>query len=703
MTDTPPGKVIPMFTELALRESERRFQQAFDHAPIGFALVAPDGRMLAVNHELCLMLEYDRAELLQRDFQSITHPDDLENDLAQVRRLLDSNADDYRIEKRYIARSGSIVEAQLDVSLLRGVDGRPIHFLSQIQDITARKQQAKALARAERVAQTTLSALGEGVIRCHADGRIADANAAASAMLQADPDTLIGQPVASTVVLESLEDGQRLANPVAQALADGTVVRLARFARLANAGVNPPVVTAMASPIRFSDTEPAGALMVLQDVGELHQVTEELIYLASHDALTGLRNRGALEKNLRRIIDDGDKQPRYLLHMNLDHFRTVNDICGTQIGDRVLEDLATLLQAALGERAQLARLSGDEFAALVAADGEDAVTTLANHLIDTVDRYHLIHEDRPYTVGLSVGVAALMPSDCEPSELLVRADAALDVARQAGRHRVHLYSGDDPAIRFNLDARDAAQRIHRALEQDGFELHLQAIVDAAGQPQGYEALLRLRDGREMLPPGAFLPAAKHLGLMPAIDEWVVNAALDLVGSRTAAGHWPARRYLSINLSAGSVSDPIFGARLLECLRQRSPPADALRFEITETDELRGHDYATLIAALRANGYRVWLDDFGSGYNTFELLKRLPVDGIKIDGLFTRELCDDPIDSVLVAAIADVGRRLAIEVVAEGVEDAGSLEILTGLGLGSFQGFYFHRGESAASALARPAF
>ncbi|MDT0633349.1 EAL domain-containing protein [Spectribacter hydrogenooxidans] len=701
MTDTPPGKVIPMFAELALRESERRFQQAFDHAPIGFALVAPDGRLLAVNRELCVMLEYDRPTLLERDFQSITHPDDLAKDLAHVEALLEGRADDYRIEKRYITRSGAVVEAQLDVSLLRGVDGRPIHFLSQIQDITARKQQALDLAKVETVAQATLSALGEGVIRCDADGRIADANAAALTMLDVGLDAIVGEPVARIVLLEGIDDGQPLADPVVAVLARGDVVRLARFARLNNGSPTPPIVTAMASPIRLAEAEIGGAVLVLQDVGELHNATEELIYLASHDALTGLLNRSALEKHLRSAMGAVASPPRYLLHMNLDHFRTVNDICGTPVGDRVLEDLAALLQAALAPRARLARLSGDEFAALVTADDRDAVAALASELIDTVDRYHLIHEDRPYTVSLSVGIARLMPDDREPSELLVRADAALDVARQSGRHRVHFHSDDDPAIRFNLAARDAAQRIHRALEQDGFELHLQAIVDAAGQPLGYEALLRLRDGPDMLPPGEFLPAAKHLGLMPAIDEWVINASLDLVGSRTTAGQWPAQRYLSINLSAGSVSDPLFGARLLDCLRQRGPPVGALRFEITETDELRGRDYEALIAALRAAGYRVWLDDFGSGYNTFELLKRLPVDGIKIDGLFTRELREDPIDAVLVAAIADVGRRLAIEVVAEGVEDAGSLEVLTRLGLGCFQGFYFHRGESAAAALARP--
>ncbi|TXH05992.1 MAG: EAL domain-containing protein [Nevskiaceae bacterium] len=671
----------------------KKFELTFENAPIGMAIVSLEGRWLVVNQALCAMLGYDERELRTKTFQDITHPDDLQEDLKYVRELLDGRRDRYRLEKRYFDAAGQIISIQLDVSMVRDETAAPLHFIAQIQDITARKRSEALLHEAKELAQVTLSSIGDGVIRTDASGRITFCNDAAAKIIGTTPERMVGWPFHERVRLFRDGGQVQIEDPVARVLDSGEPFRLDLFSSLRAADGSLRPVSDSVSPVRDLTGRIVGAVFVFQDVSEARSLTDRLTQQARQDLLTGLPNRLAFEERLTvtlaRARSGGWRG--CLLYLDLDHFKIINDTRGHAAGDKLLREIGRLLATRLHEGDYLARLGGDEFAILLGDVDAQGAQRVADALGEAVGDYRLAFRDRIFKIGLSVGIAVIDAANCDAEAVMSQADTACYTAKDHGRGRSQVYQPDDAEIRRAERTLDWAQRIQQAFDGNRYEVHLQQIVDRARQVRGYETLIRMREeSGDLIMPNAFLPAAKRMGWMTRIDQWMAGKVLALAASAGSGGH---TAYLSLNLSAKSAGDPEFGRGLLTLLDRHEIDGGRLRFEITETEQLQASEAeAHLIAELRRRGFRVWLDDFGTGYNSFDLLKRLRVDGIKLDGSFTRDLLRDPVDRALSEAIIAIGKTMQLEIVAEGVEDEATCTALLAMGVDAMQGYLFHSAQ-----------
>ena len=469
-------------------------------------------------------------------------------------------------------------------------------------------------------------------------------------------------------------------------------------ARLRGANDAPFWSTLSVSTIQLGDVP--HLLAVANDITELRVLSEELSYQASHDALTGLYNRREFERRLDGAItalDDGGP-PWALLYMDLDQFKLINDTSGHYAGDQLLGQLASLLSGLLPPEAVVARLGGDEFAILLRDTDEAAAVALAEALRTEIDGYVFGWEQRNYTVSASIGVVMMNGPGLSQRTLLAHADTACYMAKERGRNRVHLFSELDAETTQRRSEMEWAGRIRQALADGRFLLHFQELAPLweGERAEGVhmEMLVRLRgeDG-QLVPPGAFIPAAERFGLMPQLDRWVVETALANFNRLHPSGK-PVK-LCAINLSGPTFEDAAFADFVLDALERHGVSPQRICFEITETAAVSSMARAVeFMQRLRAAGCRFSLDDFGSGMASFGYLKNLPVDFIKIDGSFIRNIETDPVSYSIVRAVTDIGHQLGLQVVGEWVADERARDLLRGLAVDYAQGFAIHRPEPA---------
>ena len=441
-------------------------------------------------------------------------------------------------------------------------------------------------------------------------------------------------------------------------------------------------------------------LMVASDISEQRQLTERLGHQASHDALTDLYNRREFERRLRDslTVDVAGSPIVVLLYVDLDQFKLINDTSGHLAGDQLLAQLSIVMRKQLGDHGMLARLGGDEFGVLLTrlADQHEA-EQIAESLRRCIDGYVFIWEQRSYMISASIGGVVAETAGVSARDLLTQADTACYMAKESGRNRVHFYSqSDDQTVRRRSEM-EWANRLRWAADEHRLQLNYQEVWPlplGAGSEPGIEVLLRFReDSGQLVVPGVFLPAAERYGLMPVIDRWVIETTLAHFERLHPAGR--RLEMVAINLSGASIEDPALVDWIIELLRRyRVEPAHVC-FEITETVAVRNlAQVAACMASLRDAGCRIALDDFGAGMSSFTYLKNLPLDIIKIDGSFVRDMLTDPVSHLMVKAVTDIGHRLGLEVVAEWVADAETVQALTALGVDRVQGFSLHRPEPA---------
>ncbi|MEM9057038.1 MAG: EAL domain-containing protein, partial [Pseudomonadota bacterium] len=456
------------------------------------------------------------------------------------------------------------------------------------------------------------------------------------------------------------------------------------------------------SAVRNAQGELQYVVLSAKDVTESRELTRRLEYQASFDELTGLINRRAFAERLAAVEparggEGGqDSQGGYLMFLDLDQFKVVNDTCGHAAGDELLRKVARLLTVGVRETDTVARLGGDEFGLVLVGCSEEVAMRRAEDIRQRVADLEFVWQSEVFRIGVSIGVVPIVASSQDLDELQQLADAACYAAKDAGRNRVHLVSGQSDTVHEQRGEMRWVQRLNTAIDTDSFELFGQRIVTTnahANERERIEVLLRMKDhstGR-LIPPGAFLPAAERYGLQARLDQWVVNRVIELLSTSHAQGETP-RRYW-INLSGASVGDPNFSSELIRRVSEASLPAGTLNFEITETAVIRKiEDAGVLIAALRDMGCHFALDDFGSGLSSFGYLKRLNVDTLKIDGQFIRDITTDNTDRIFVKSIIDIAHTLRMRVVAEFVEDDSTLAIVRDLGCDYAQGFGVHRPE-----------
>lgn len=423
-------------------------------------------------------------------------------------------------------------------------------------------------------------------------------------------------------------------------------------------------------------------------------IAREELRLARHDVLTGLITRREFERRLESALANTMHAGQWytLLYLDLDHFKVVNDTCGHAAGDELLRQITGILRGGIRQRDSIARLGGDEFAVLLENCAQEPAERIARSVLEAIQSFSFVWKDKVFKVGASIGLAPFQQGDTGMVEIMRAADDACYVAKKKGRNRVHVYQREDTDVAARQGEIDWLGRIRKALDENRFCLYAQGVAAVApGKPGDIheELLLRMlgEDGR-LIEPMAFIPTAERFNLMPTIDRLVVSTSfahfktlLDNGGAIASGARW------FINLSGASLSDEHFLDFLRAELDKLRIPHEAICFEITETAAIANFAKAArFIAELRALGCRFSLDDFGSGMSSFAYLKHLPVDYLKIDGAFVRDIVDDPIDRAMVEAINKVAHLMKIKTIAEYVENPETLAILEQIGVDFAQGF-----------------
>lgn len=427
-------------------------------------------------------------------------------------------------------------------------------------------------------------------------------------------------------------------------------------------------------------------------ISALQERDQKLRQLANFDPLTGLMSRRCfdedLEKEVSRVVKESSTSA--LFFVDLDQFKYVNDTLGHAAGDRLLMQAAERLQDTLRSEDQICRFGGDEFAVLARNVSRTEADALARGLVESTGAIQFLEDERPFHIRCSVGVTMIDSDDTTARELVAQADMACHEAKSRGRNRHEFYKlTEEERSRLETDT-GWNRRIRKALENDEFELRYQPIIRLTDRkPVLYEVLLRMKgDGRKVVAPGAFLPAARRFGLMMDVDTWVLrNTIRALADFRRQYGDVA----LTLNLSGLTFGDPQFAGHVAQLLEKNAVPAAAVVFEVTEQVAIRHVAEASkVMRQLKSLGCGFALDDFGAGFSSFNYLKQLPVDYLKIDGSFIEDLVDDETDQALVRSIVQIAAAVDMKTIAEYVRNEATVTLLRKIGVDYAQGYHIGR-------------
>ena len=637
------------------------------------------------------MLGYDADdEDVLLDWYHLVHPDDMARVQSRMREHLEGKTPFFESVHRMKHQSGDWRWMSSRAKSVLDTNGRLLRLLGVEVDITERKLYEDALFREKESAQITLQSIGDGVITTDAKGNVEYVNPVAEGLTGWKVDDASGRPIDEIFRGFHEETCEPLENPLAVSIRRDRAIKSVRPTLLIRRDGNELYIESTASPIRDGKGTVTGGVLVFHDVSESRELNRRLSYHASHDILTGLVNRREFESRLERALKSARaRETAYaLLYLDLDQFKIVNDTCGHSAGDTLLHQLGNLLKAKIRWRDTLARLGGDEFGVLLESCNLDEAMQTAESLRTAIGDYKFMWDDRSFRLGVSIGVVPITADNEDVAALLSAADSACAAAKEAGRNRIHSFQENDIDLMRRRREMQWAARINNALEENRFELFRQTIQPLQVEEDGahYEILLRMRDEQGgIISPGLFIEAAERYGITPAIDRWVIRSAFRWLVSE--ADERERLLLCSINLSGQSLGDDKFLPFVIDQFQMSGLDATKICFEITETAAIASYSQANrFINALKELGCKFALDDFGTGLSSFGYLKHFPVDFLKIDGSFVKEILHDPIDREMVRSINEIGHLTGKQTIAEFAENEEIIQMLRGMGIDYAQGY-----------------
>ena len=597
-------------------------------------------------------------------------------------------------------------DRRLDKRLQQMISIKPLrisafrHCLVQVVDVSPAvirdqylREQAARYYRAESRTRAMLSCIAEAVIVIDTAGRIEFSNLAAEQLTGFGDTQAVGKSLEAVYqVFDALSVSlEQQTEKCFLSLAEIIRTKSQALVLRHREGLYFPVEQSLAE-VRDENGKVQGKVLVFRDVSKSRKLADQLNWQAKHDALTGLLNRGEFDRQLTSLLDEAVRRNtrHSLLFLDLDRFKVVNDSCGHVAGDELLRQLSSLIKRKVRKGDVLARLGGDEFGILLADCPADAGVRIAEQVRQEIEDFRFGWGDQTFTLGVSIGMVPIGPDSEGVEQILSLADTACYAAKDAGRNQIHVYRPGASEAALRHGEVQWVARIRRALDEDRFCLFAQPIRSAQSPRTGdqhLEILLRMVDENgDLIPPGAFIPAAERYDLMPAIDRWVVRHVIQTLSTRQALFRRLAIRFF-VNLSGRSLSDRTTLQFILAQIEAHRLSSGLLCFEVTETAAISNLSSAELfIHSLKQAGCEFALDDFGSGLSSFGYLKHLPVDYLKIDGSFVKDMVDDSIDHSMVEAINHIGQILGLKTIAEFVENDQILARLQAIGVNYVQGY-----------------
>ena len=602
------------------------------------------------------------------------------------------------IHRRLSSLANGDMETVLNVSGSREIVSLAASVNALCNASLQKSEQDKVLAQVHRElfeakerAETTLHSIGDGVITTDAEGIVDYLNPLAEELTGWSNTEAKGRLLPEVFQLVHESTRCLAENPLTSVLEEGRIASLHTHNILIARNNREFSIENSAAPIRAPDGAILGAVLVFRNVTKARKLAKKIEYQASHDDLTGLVNRSEFERRLQAALDavSGGTGQQTLLYFDLDQFKVVNDTCGHAAGDRLLKQLSSVLLSILRQKDTLGRLGGDEFGVILSECNVNDAVEVAEELRGAVGNFRFSWQDKTFSIGVSIGVVEINDSFTKTDELLQAADEACYAVKEAGRNRVHVYQPDDDDLEKRRGEMQWVSRLHGALEENRFLLYAQLIQDISTTPESgahYEILLRMLDENgELVAPGIFVPAAERYGVMPAIDRWVINAVLTTLSKQPE--HVKRLSLCAINLSAATFADTGFLEYIENEIDASGIPPEKLCFEITETAAMSNYGQAIeLIHALKKKGCLFALDDFGSGMSSFGYLKNMPVDLLKIEGAFVRDIDKDSTSYALVRSINEIGQVMGKRTIAEFVEDESVLACIREIGADYAQGY-----------------
>jgi diguanylate cyclase (GGDEF)-like protein/PAS domain S-box-containing protein len=648
-----------------------------------------DDRILLANESAASLIGISPDQLEGRDVADLVKPAYRALFRKTVTQRLAGETVPRRLEIQLINgdEQGLWVEAQSSLIEYRGARA----ILTIARDVSHRKNLEVSLSRSKRQAQYTLESISEGVITTDNQGCIDYMNRAAETMVGANRDDAAGHKTGELFSLIDDADRRSLGDPVERCLSIRRRVNMGRRALLVSKdGKQEHSVEISASPIQGPSNSISGTVVVFHDVGEIRGLTQQMSYQATHDALTGLINRREFERRLQEAMDSAHAQEavHILCYMDLDRFKAVNDSCGHIAGDNMLREVSSLIKEQVRDSDFVGRLGGDEFGTLLMGCPIDKAQQIAADICNAVADYRFVWKDNIFNIGISVGLVQISHASGTLQDVISAADSACYVAKQRGRGQVHVYSARDEAIARDRGDIQWLRQLQDALHGGKFELAMQPII-ATGSGDGngpaVEVLIRMPDERGHHSNSAdFLRSAERYQLMPQIDRWVVNATLGAINAHEIK--LASNRSCAINISGQTLGDEGFLDFVVGALDHSGVSPGSVCFEVTESAISTNVQYAQrFIEVLHGIGCEFSLDDFGSGLGAFSNLKHLPIDYLKIDGTYTRNLSSDLVNQEMVAAMIKLARTMNFKVVAEQVEEQEDFDWLRDNGVDFVQG------------------
>ncbi len=675
---------------IRLQEREQLFQRLVES--VHEAVLVHREVILFANSRFLALLGTTAKDLIGKplsQFVASEYADLVRDNLA--RRLLNEPAAE-RYEVELTSQHGEITRVELSSALIDSA-GEPALLLTAVEMLPP-PAAAGATARPRAVA--ALDAMGEGVVTVDTDGRIDYVNAAAEVLLGQKFDQLVGRLFGEVSSLIDESDRRTLGDPVRKCLASGGRITMGRRAVLvpAQGGIERSVELSV-SPLTSDAKEVLGVVLVLHDNTEARGLTRQMSYQASHDALTGLVNRREFERRLQEGMDlahAGDAS-HALCYLDLDRFKVVNDTCGHTAGDNMLREIASLLKDAVRDSDTVGRIGGDEFALLLIGCPLDKARQIADNVVRTVNDFRFVWKDKIFNVGVSIGLVEIGREGGSIEDIMSSADSACYIAKKRGGSHIHVYSAREEASARQSGEIHWLQKLQGALRDNRFELYFQPIAQAQSDVvdgPGIEVFLRLDEGEgKSSTPAEFFKAAERYRLMPHIDRWVVQTVLSALGR--GGLKLPPGRSVAINVAGQTLGDGQFLEFVVDCFDHTGASPRDVCFELTESAVVANAEHARrFVEVLHGMGAEFALDDFGSGLGSFANLKLLPIDYLKIDGSFIRNLARDAVSQAMVSAMIELSRSMNFRVVAEQVEDQEALDTVKRMGIDFAQGFIVGR-------------